>query len=461
MIEIENKPTIAIVGRSNVGKSTLFNKLIERPKAIVFPVAGTTRDRNYGRALWQGYELIFVDTGGIEDSKIIDKEIRKQVDIAIKKAHLIIFVVDLRDGLMPQDVKISKILNKLKKPVILVGNKADTSSLRMLSENKEWLRLNLGTPLAVSASMGMGTGDLLDKIFAKIKENKNPLEEISKNDGEEIIKVAIVGKPNVGKSSLLNTLLGQERVLVSDAPFTTREPQDILLRQDGQLFLLIDTVGMRKSARVESGLEKIGVKRSINAIRRADVIIFVTEVDKPLTIQDKHLSQVILESNAGLIIVANKWDLIPEKNTQTMNYYIDYYHRFFPYLNWAMIAPASAKTGEKIKKILDLATLVNKKRNRYVNSEELKNFLKKTLLQHKAIIHRKKNMSARPKIVGLTQEGNRPPKFNLLTTSKEKLPEGLVKFIEKRLRENFDFTGTPIKMEVRQIKKGDFIKQQI
>jgi GTP-binding protein len=451
-MEIENKPTIAIVGRSNVGKSTLFNKLIERPKAIVFPVAGTTRDRNYGRAVWQGHEFIFVDTGGIEDSAAIDKEIRKQVDIAIKKSGLIIFLVDLRDGLLPQDVKISKILKKIKKPVILVGNKADTYAIRSLAEDKEWLRLNFGKPIAISAATGTGTGDLLDSIFKQFEKN-NALVENKEEVFQNSIKVAIVGKPNAGKSSLLNSFLGEERVLVSDIPFTTREPQDILLKYNETLLLLIDTVGMRKNAKIKYGLEKIGVKRSINAIEKADVVIFVTEVDKPLAAQDKHLSQIIMESNAGLIIVANKWDLIPEKNTQTINAYIDYYQRFFPYLNWAPILAVSAKTGEKVKKILDLIIEVNNERNKNLNQDDLKEFLRNALFEHRSIIHHKKKMGSRPKIVGLTQEGTRPPKFNLLTTSKAKLPEGLVGFIEKRLRNKFGFIGNPIEMGVRHVKK--------
>lgn len=454
MMEIENKPTIAIVGRSNVGKSTLFNKLIERPKAIVFPIAGTTRDRNYGRAVWRGHEFIFVDTGGIEDSKAIDKEIRKQVDIAIKKSDLIIFLVDLRAGLLPQDIKISKILKKIKKPVILAGNKADTNTLRSLAEDKEWLRLNFGSPMAVSAATGIGTGDLFDSIFKQFEKN-NALVENKKEIPQNLIKVAIVGKPNAGKSSLLNSFLGEERVLVSDIPFTTREPQDILLKYNENLLLLIDTVGMRKSARVNYGLEKIGVKRSINAIRKADIVIFVTEVNKPLAAQDKHLSQIIMESNTGLIIVANKWDLIPEKNTQTINVYIDYYQRFLPYLSWAPILAASAKTGEKVKKILDLIIEVNNERNKNLDQDDLKEFLRKALFEHRSIIHHKKKIDSRPKIVGLTQEGTRPPKFNLLTTSKIKLPEGLVKFIEKRLRDEFGFIGNPIKMEVRHMKRGE------
>lgn len=449
------QPTIAIIGRTNVGKSTLFNRLLERPKALVSPVAGTTRDRNYGRALWRGEEFILVDTGGLEDlaaEKILSREIKKQVDIAIGKADLIFFLVDLKEGLLPQDVKIAKLLKKLAKPSILVGNKADNAAARANAEGDEWLRLGFGKPLAVSAVTGSGTGDLLDAAFAKEKTIK------IKKAAPAIplappIKVAIVGKPNVGKSSLLNALLGEERVLVTEIPFTTREPQDTLLVYKEQPLLLIDTVGIRKKAKIEPGLEKIGVKRSIAAIERADVALFVTEVHEPLTAQDKHLAELILEKNASLIILANKWDLIEEKDVQTMNRFTDYYRRFFPYLTWAPILFISAKTGEKVKKILDLILQIKQEREKVLSPEELDQFLKETLHKHRITIHRKKRISQRPKIVGLEQKSTGPPQFNLVTTSKEPLPEAFIKFIEKRLRERFGFVGTPIKLEVRQIKK--------
>lgn len=449
-----NQPTIAIVGRANVGKSTLFNRLLGRPKAIVSPIAGTTRDRNYGRALWRGQELILVDTGGLEDvavGRIIAKEVRKQVDIAIRKADLIFFLVDLKEGLLLQDIKISKFLKKLAKPVILVGNKADTLQIRATAEDKEWLKLNFGKPLPISAITGSGTGDLLDAALAVIgtlKIKPTPSPQLA-----PLIKIAIVGKPNVGKSSLLNALLGEERVLVSEIPFTTREPQDTLFVYKNQPLLLIDTVGIRKKAKIEPGLEKIGVKRSLAAIERADVVLFVTEAHVPLTTQDKHLAQLILKKNASLIILANKWDLIPQKDPQTINRFTDYYRRFFPYLNWAPILFISAKTGEKVKKILDLILEIKKERDKLLEPKELEHFLKTTLAKHWAIIHRKKKISQRPKILDLKQITTAPPKFQLITTSKEAIPEAFIKFIEKQLREKFKFIGTAIKLEIKQLKK--------
>lgn len=452
---LESTPTIAIVGRANVGKSTLFNRLLERPKAIVSAVAGTTRDRNYGRAGWRGEELILVDTGGLEEVAPISGGIKKQVDIAIDKADLLIFLVDVRDGVMPQDRKIAKFLKKIKKPVILVINKVDSPALALLSEKAEWLKLNFGKPMPVSAATGMGTGDLLDEIFSKLNLTSRDKDKKLAAGLPPSIKVAIVGKPNVGKSSLLNALLGEERAIVSEVPFTTREPQDTLLIYKDQPFLLIDTVGMRKKAHVEPGLEKVGVRRSIAAMDRADVVLFVTEAQEQMTSQEKHLSELILEKNSGLIIVGNKWDLIKEKTPQTANLFINYYHQFFPYLDWAPVIFISAKTGEKINKIFDLVIEIKKKREKFIKAEELKKFLKETLAKHWSIIHKRKKTGAgeRPKLINLVQEGINPPKFHLVTTSKVELPEGFIKFIEKKFRERFDFTGTPIKLGVRHLKK--------
>ncbi len=446
--------SIAIVGRANVGKSTLFNRLLERPKAIVSPVAGTTRDRNYGQARWRGCDFEIVDTGGLEDAKTSAFDIKKQVDIAIKKADLVLFLVDLKDGLMPQDRAIAKFLKKLKKPVILAGNKADSPKIFAEAENKEWLKLALGKPLAVSAANGAGTGDLLDKIFEFLKIAETDVGESF--SAVPPIKVAIVGKPNAGKSSLLNALLGEERVLVSEIPFTTREPQDMILIYRDQPFLLIDTVGMRKKAKIEPGLEKVGVRRSIAAMERADVILFVTEANKQMTSQDKHLSELILEKNSGLIIIANKWDLVEKQGAQTMNLFVNYYRRFFPYLDWAPVIFISAKTGEKVHKVLDLVLEIKNKREKFIKQEELKKFLRETLAKHWAVIHRRKKsgFGARPKLINLVQEGVNPPKFHLVTTSKVELPEGFIKFIEKKFRERFDFTGTPIKLGTRHIKKN-------
>jgi len=361
----------------------------------------------------------------------------------------------MREGVMPQDLAIAKFLKKTGKPVVLVGNKADSPALANQDENKEWQRLNFGKPLAISAASGAGTGDLLDRAFKLLKTQLEKSKKISEASGVPPIRVAIVGKPNAGKSSLVNALLGEERALVSEIPFTTREPQDTVLLYGEQPLLLIDTVGMRKRARVEPGLEKVGVDRSLAAMERADVVIFVTEAQSQMTVQDKHLAQLITEKNTGLVIVANKWDLVGEKGPATPNLFIDYYREFFPSLDWAPILFVSAKTGEKVQKVFETILTVRKEREKFLKQDELNDFLHRTLTKHWAVIHQRKRGGARPFIKKLIQTGIRPPSFMIVTTSKERIPEGFIKYIERHLRESFGFIGTPIRMEIKQVKIKD------
>lgn len=453
-------PRIAIVGSANVGKSTLFNCLIEKPKAMVSPLVGTTRDRNYGSCFWRGKELVLIDTGGFvlklnSAPEQIEKEIQKQLHFAIDEADLILLVVDLKEGFRPEDRYFANLLLKTKKPIILVGNKADSPTLRERAEEPGWLKFGLGKPIPVSAVNGSGTGDLLDEIISKIKtlKIKPKPQKIYTPLVEKAIKVAIIGKPNVGKSSLLNAILGEERVLVSEVPFTTREPQDTFFIYNDQPYLLIDTAGIRKKTKIEPGLETAGVKRSIRALEGADVALLVTEVHLPLARQDSHLAGLILEKKTGLIIIANKWDLVAPKDSKTINQYTNYYYQYFPYLKWAPILFVSAKTKEKVKNILDLVLKVKKEREKNINKEDLEQFLKNTLKIHETVIHKIGPPIARPKIIGIKQTGTCPPHFLLITPSKHPLPEAFIKFIEKRLRERFDFVGTPIEVEVKQIKK--------
>jgi GTP-binding protein len=444
-------PRIAIVGRANVGKSTLFNCLIEKPKALVSSVAGTTRDRNYGSCFWRGKELILIDTGGLV--RHLEEETKKQVDIAIAEADLILFVVDLRGGLVNEDRQFAKLLLKTKKPIILVGNKADSFALRERAEEPDWLKFGLGKPAPVSAVNGSGTGDLLDEIISKIKKLKIKSKPQKISLIAPPIKVAIIGKPNVGKSSLLNAILGEEKVLVSEIPFTTRQPQDTIFIYNDQPFLLIDTAGIRKKTKIEPGLEKVGVKRSVRALEGADVALLVTEAHLPLARQDSHLAGLILEKKTGIIIIANKWDIVGQKDTKITNRFTNYYYQYFPYLKWAPILFVSAKTREKVKNILDLVLKVKNEREKNINKEELEQFLKNTLKIHEAVIHKIGRPKERPKIIGIKQTGTCPPHFLLYTLSKKILPEAFIKFIEGRLREKFGFIGTPIEMEVKQIKR--------
>jgi GTP-binding protein len=441
-------PKIVLVGRANVGKSSLFNCLLEKPVALVSPIAGTTRDRIYGEGIWRGTYITFIDTGGptkTQTNKISQyflKEIKRQIQIALDEADLIFFIIDLKEGLTAQDFEVAAMLKKIQKPVILVGNKADNPKIREKAEEAEWLKLGFGKPQPVSAANGTGTGDLLDKAFEILKTQKK-LKIEEKEEGK-LIKVAIIGKPNVGKSSLLNALLGEERVIVSEIPFTTREPHDTLFTYKNQKFLLVDTVGIRKKAKIAPGIEKIGVERTIERLEKSDIALLVTDVSIPLAKQDNFLAGLVLEKEKGIIIIANKWDLIPKKDTATFS---QYYRRFFPYLTWAPIIFVSAKTGEKVKKIIDLILQVKEEREKILRPEELSQFLKSLIKEHQFKIK-----GATSKITSFQQVGINPPKFLLTIISKEILPKAFIKFIEKRLREKFGFIGTPIEVKIKQIK---------
>lgn len=321
-------PKVIIIGRANVGKSTLFNRLIEKPKALTSKKAGTTRDINIGQVYWQGINFELIDTGGIETiiaSKKLQKlspdlnkdfalDIINQTQTILKQADLILFVVDIKTGLLPQDKELCKNLKKLNKEIILLANKTD--SQKQQEKAAEFFTLGLGEPIFVSALNGSGTGDLLDVVVSKLKKIKKS-KKAAKIEIEPGIKIAIIGKPNVGKSSLLNSIFGQERVIVSPKPFTTREAIDIQIIYKDQPFTLIDTAGIRKQAKINLELEKISVKKSLENVQKSDICLLVLDISQPISVQDNKLSKLLLEANISIIIVANKWDKIKDKETNT------------------------------------------------------------------------------------------------------------------------------------------------
>ncbi|PIP17619.1 MAG: ribosome biogenesis GTPase Der [Parcubacteria group bacterium CG23_combo_of_CG06-09_8_20_14_all_35_9] len=454
-------PIIAIIGRTNVGKSTLFNCLIEKRKAITSKIPGTTRDRNYGQCLWQNQKFILIDTGGaveVRSKKLevrnkekkqrfaFEEEIQNQIRIALKEADLILLVVDIRMGILSQDKELALFLKKRGKPTILACNKADSPSLGKLKD--EFFKLGLGPPLPISATTGSGVGDLLDEIVKKLPTNSN-LQPITHN--LQPVKIAIIGKPNVGKSSLLNAILGEERVIISETPHTTREPQDILINyKEEQPILLVDTAGIRKQSKIKEELERLGVEKSIEALKRTDIALLVIESQKPLTTQDSHLAGLILKAKTGITIVANKWDLIEEKTQKTQAKFIYYLQEHFPYLRWAPIIFVSAKTGQRVNKILDLALKIEKERKKTISQENLEKFMDKIKKTHPARVGKKKKKY--PKIYGLTQTGTAPPRFELMVSKKENLHSSYLRFIENRLRDEFSFIGTPISIETKELK---------
>ncbi len=441
---------VAIVGRINVGKSTLFNKLIADNKAITSAVAGTTRDRNYAICSWRNLDFYLIDTGGLEKSdpyysgkKLdnLDEKIFSQAQQAIDDADLILFVVDAKTGVMPADRELIKKIKKQKKPCILAVNKADNQKLRQ--QTAEFYQLSLDKPWPVSAANGSGTGDLLDEIVAKLNKIKKHAKSLPETKN---IKVAIVGKPNVGKSSLINAILGEDRVIVSSAPHTTRDAQDIEFNWKKQNITLIDTAGIRRHSKKSSdAFEKQSIMQSIMTIQRADIVILVTDVSQKLSWQDKHLINEAISAGAGLIILANKWDLIENKDTDTVKLYDRYYKSFIPFVSWAPIIYSSALHKTRINKILDTILHIYEEKNKNLTDNTLDKLLKNIIKKHKP--SRGKG-TKQPYIYNLKQIASNPPVFAIKMNFKADLHDSYLRFIENNLRYKFGFEGVPIKIRV-------------
>lgn len=437
---------IAIVGRVNVGKSTLFNRLISDQKAITSHVAGTTRDRNYAICSWKDMDFSLIDTGGLErqSNDDIDEQIIEQAQIAIQEADLLLFVVDTKTGIMPADLELAKNFKKIKKPIILVANKTDNNRIRQYLP--DFYKLNLGQPWPVSAINGVGTGDLLDEVVIGLKKIKNKKRSKETPTDEKSVRVAVVGKPNVGKSSIINAILGEKRVIVSAIAHTTRDSQDIEFIFEGQKIIFVDTAGMRRhSKKSADSFEKQSVDQSIESIQKADIAILVTDVSEKLSWQDKHLIDEANAAGVGLIILANKWDLIPDKTTDTSNDFEMYYKRFFPFIRWAPIIFSSATKKMRIKKILDTIISIYKEKNKIIPENTLDKLLKSIVKRHKP--SRGKGIK-HPYIYSLKQLRTNPPIFAIKIDFKSSLHASYLRFIENNLRYKFGFEGTPIHIRV-------------
>ncbi|MFA6533770.1 MAG: ribosome biogenesis GTPase Der [Patescibacteria group bacterium] len=458
-------PEVALIGRTNVGKSTLFNRLIGQPQALVSKQSGTTRDRNFGIVEWQGKKITLVDTGGLDlgyvphgqlprkmklnqklrGEDIIAKQVVKQAEVAIKQADLLIFVVDSQVGLQPEDKTITNILRRSGKPYVLVANKADKLSQR--SEIWEFNKLGLSDPIPLSAANGSGTGDMLDEVFKKLKFK--PGRKAAAVESEPI-KIAIMGRPNVGKSSLLNSFLGEERAIVSPIAHTTREAQAGSFNYQGQDFVLVDTAGIRRHARIQPGLEKAGVNDSLSALKETDLALLLWETPERLTVQDAKIAEKIIAARCGLIVVANKWDLIGDKDTSVTQKFAKYFYNFFPALAWAPIIFVSAKTGQRVPKILELALAVKKEREKKISEPDLQRVLEHAIKKHLPV---KASGFLYPQIYALKQIGIRPPRFELLIHPKAEIHPSYLKYLEKQIRLHWQFTGTPIILNSRFNKK--------
>ncbi|MDP2736953.1 MAG: ribosome biogenesis GTPase Der [bacterium] len=458
-------PLVVIFGRANVGKSTLFNCLTEKRQALISNIAGTTRDSNLGQVDWQGRCFEVVDTGGIIDLKHLTKkassddaildQVQRQASQYLKQADLVIFLVDNKTGLLPQDREMALLIKKnvSADKVLLAVNKVDAPKDRL--KVSEFYKLSFGEPYPLSAANGSGTGDLLDVVVKKLKfsdikdedeDEKDSRELKTKTAEENLIKICIIGKPNVGKSSLLNSILGYERVIVSPEPHTTREPQHTKIIYKNQPILLIDTAGISKKGTKTKGLEKFGIAKSLNALSKSDVALMTLDISQPITHQDAKLIEEIVEAQKSFIFIANKWDLVQERDTKK---FTNYLYGKLPFAHFAPVQFTSAKTHEKIKKILDLALEIAEQRKLKLSDSQLSHFLSRIVKIHRP----SKGKGVRhPRIREFKQAGANPPKFEMKIGAKEDLHFSYIRFIENRLRETYGFLGTPLSISVAKNK---------
>ena len=431
---------VAIVGRPNVGKSTLFNRLTETRRAIVSDEAGTTRDRQYGKVLWNGRTFSVVDTGGwvVNSDDIFEEEIHKQVMVATQEADVVLFMVDVKNGITDLDDEVANILRRAKLPIILVANKADNSA--DVFSSAEFYRLGLGEPMAVSAATGSGTGELLDAIIEKLPKNSKA------EDDESIPHFAVVGRPNVGKSSLINAFIGEERNIVTDIAGTTRDAISTRYTKFGFDFYIVDTAGIRKKNKVNEDLEYYSVLRSIRAIESADVSILMIDATRGIGTQDMNIFQVIQRNSTGLVVVVNKWDLVEDKSQQAQTEYINAIRsRMAPFVDFPIIF-ASAMTKQRIFKVLETAKDVYVRRTTKVPTPKLNDILLPIIEETPPPATKGKYI----KIKYCTQLPNtRVPSFAFFANLPQYVKEHYRRFLENRIRENWNFCGTPINVFIR------------
>lgn len=451
-------PLVALCGRTNVGKSTLFNCLTEKRQALVSNIHGTTRDSNLGLVEWDKSAFELVDTAGIIDWQYllskktsgddIDSQTQKQAINYLQQADLILFIVDNKTGLLPEDKEIAKALQKssrYSKKVLLVANKVD--NFRFAGEAATFNKLGLGEPLIISAASSLGTGDLLDIVVDRLdkkRKNKKPKTE----EDEERITACIIGKPNVGKSSLLNAILGYERVIVSPIAHTTREPQNTNLVYKERRITLVDTAGISKQGKKGDGLEKHGILKSLKSLDRADIAILVMDISEPITHQDAKIIQEIVDRQKSLIFIANKWDKIEDRNTKKWTTAI---YDKLPFAAWAPLQFLSAKTGEKVNKIMDLILQISSERSIKLSDSQCNKFLNYVVKIHRPA--KGKGLKA-PRIYEFKQVKHNPPIFTVRIGPNDDLHFSYLRFLENRLREKYGFTGTPIKTSVSKERKS-------
>ena len=434
------KPTVAIVGRPNVGKSTIFNRIVGERISIVEDIPGITRDRIYSSGEWLNYNFNVIDTGGIEigDAPFLE-EIRQQAEVAIDEADVIIFMTNGREGVTAADEQVAKILYKSKKPVVLAVNKVDNPEMR--DQVYDFYSLGFGDPMPISGSHGLGLGDLLDLVVANFpKQEEDPY-------GEETIKFSLIGRPNVGKSSLVNALLGEERVIVSDIAGTTRDAIDTPYKYDGQEYVIIDTAGMRKKGKVYETTEKYSVLRALRAIERSDVVLVVIDGEEGIIEQDKKIAGYAHEAGRAVVIVVNKWDAV-EKDEKTMKEFEEQIREHFLFLDYAPIVFLSAKTKKRIHTLIPMINLASENHSLRVVTTVLNDVIMDAVAMNPTPTHK----GTRLKIYYATQVAVKPPTFVIFVNEPELMHFSYERFLENRIRDAFGFEGTPIRLIARARK---------
>ncbi|HEV8229625.1 MAG TPA: ribosome biogenesis GTPase Der [Candidatus Limnocylindria bacterium] len=432
-----SRAVVAVVGRPNVGKSTLFNRIVGERVAIVEDVPGTTRDRIYATAEWRGREFSLIDTGGLDDPKAGEMEaaVRRQAEAAIAEADVVLFVVDAQSGILPVEHDVADQLRRSGKPVILVANKAD--SWRGEAQAAEFYELGLGEVFAVSAIQGHGTGDLLDVVVERL-----PPPEVEAESADA--RIAIVGRPNVGKSSFLNALAGEERAVVNEVPGTTRDSIDTTVDFHGRRVVLVDTAGIRRRGRIEQGIEKYALLRTAHALERADVAILLTDAAEGVTAQDVHIAGYALEAAVGLVLAVNKWDVVDRGAEMTAQVEAEL-AREFHFAPWMRHHFVSAKTGRNVEATLGDAIAVVDERKKRVSTADLHRLLTEAVAAHPPAPHRGREVRFRH----VTQARGKAPTFVFFVDPPEGVHFTYSRYLENRIRERFSFAGTPIRLEFK------------
>lgn len=437
------RPVVAIVGRPNVGKSTLFNKLIGKRLSIVDNTPGVTRDRIYGNCEWLGHNMLLVDTGGIEpfSDDVILSQMRRQAELAITSADVIIFVTDIRSGVVAADSEVASMLQKSGKPIILCVNKVDNIGA-LPPEFYEFYNLGLGDPIAVSSVHGHGTGDLLDEVIKNIPEGSFD------DTDEDIVKVAVIGKPNVGKSSLINKISGEERAIVSDIAGTTRDATDTVIHNSHGDFVFIDTAGLRRKSKVEDQIEKYSVIRARMAVERADVCVIMIDANEGFTEQDSKVAGIAHDLGKACIIAVNKWDAV-EKTGTTMDVQRKKLMNDFSFMSYAPIIFISAKTGQRLGRLFELIKFVDTQNAMRISTGKLNDVLSAATTR----VQPPTDKGRRLKIYYMTQASTRPPTFVCFVNSKDLFHYSYQRYIDNQIREVFGLEGTPTRYVVREREK--------